>query len=148
MTSTPPPPPNQHNFVAEDGATARTGASGKVLQAALWIVVAAILGQAALAGMFLSGISGARFAHLIVGWILPYVAIAVAVAAGVAHSRGSCRPAVAIATYPLPVLLWVQEVLGHVPAAATTAVHIPFGVALAVYAAMLAISASHQNSRR
>ncbi len=141
--SPPPATPNpQLPHPTSPPEVSRVATSARMLQVALWVVVAAVVGQAALAGLFLSGVTGARFAHLIVGWLLPYLAIAVAVVAGVAHARGDCRPAVAIATYPLPFVLWVQEVLGHVPVAATTAVHVPLGVLLAVYSAGLALHAS------
>lgn len=105
----------------------------------LWAIVAAVLTQATLAGLFLSGVTGARLAHTIVGWLLPWAALAVAVAVGASHSRRACPPRLALAVYPLPVLLWTQEMLGHVPAAATTAVHVPLGVALAVHSAVLAV---------
>lgn len=111
----------------------------------LWALSAAVLTQAFLAGLFLSGISQARLAHIIVGWLLPYAAIAVAVAAAISHTRRTCPARHAIAIYPLPVLLWIQEVLGHLPLQVSTAIHVPLGVTLAVYPAVLAvlIGASH-----
>lgn len=104
----------------------------------VWAVAAAVIVQAGLAGLFLSGVAGARLVHTIVGWLLPWAAVAVAVVVAVAHRRGACPPRLARAVYPLPVLLWIQEVLGHVPAPVTTAIHVPLGVALAVHAAVVA----------
>lgn len=104
----------------------------------LWCVAAGVVGQAVLAGLFLSGVGGARIAHTVMGLVLPFFAIAVAIVAGVHHRRGSVPPRVAIATYPLPVLLWVQEMLGHMPFPTTTAVHVPLGVTLAIYPVLLA----------
>jgi hypothetical protein len=104
-------------------------------------IAAAVLIQATAAGLFLSGTGGARLVHTIVGSLLPYAALGVAAVAGVHHHRGTCRPGIAWATYALPVLLWVQMALGHVPAAATTAVHVPLGVVLAVYPVVLAMLA-------
>lgn len=108
---------------------------------ALTTITVAVLVQAAAAGLFLSGTGGARLVHTWVGSLLPYGAIVVAVIAGIHHRRGTCPPGVARATYALPVLLWVQMALGHVPAAATTAVHVPLGVALAIYPVVLAMLA-------
>lgn len=147
MTAVPPSGTPAAPATSPATSPSRSAASGVILQVGLWIIVAAILTQATLAGLFLSGVGGARFTHLMVGWLLPFVAIAVAVAAGIAHTRRSCRPGIAIATYPLPVLLWVQEVLGHVPAAASTAIHVPFGVGLAVYTTTLALLARKRGGR-
>lgn len=105
----------------------------------LWLLTAGVLTQATLAGLFLSGQHHARLAHLIVGWLLPYVGIAVAVVAGICQARGTCASRHAIAVYPLPVLLWVQEMLGHLPLPSSTAVHVPLGVVLTVYPAVLAV---------
>lgn len=123
----------------------RRGRPG-VLVGALWLLALAVLVQASLAGLFLSGVSGARLAHVIVGWLLPFAAIGVAVVAGVAHARRTVTASLAIAVYPLPVLLWIQEVLGHVPFPVTTAIHVPLGVTLTVYPAVLAVLATR--SRR
>lgn len=114
----------------------------RVLVGLLWMLVAGVLVQATLAGLFLSGVSGARLAHVIVGWVLPFAAIAVAVAAGVAHARRAVPAPLAFAVYPLPVLLWVQEVLGHLPFPVTTAIHVPLGVTLTVYPGVLAVLAA------
>lgn len=130
--TTPPPPP---------GPSATRAGSSRSLVVLLLGVTAGVLLQATLAGLFLSGVGGARLAHTVVGWLLPYAALVVAVVAAVHHRRGSCPRGVAIATYPLPVLLWVQEMLGHLPASATTAVHVPLGVSLAVYPVVLAFLA-------
>lgn len=119
--------------------TAVPAAPPRHLAMSLWAVVVAVLTQAALAGLFLSGATGARLVHTVVGWVLPWAALVVAAMVGASHRRGSCPPRLALAVYPLPVLLWVQETLGHVPAAATTAIHVPLGVALAVHSAVLAV---------
>lgn len=108
----------------------------------LGAVAAGVLVQAVLAGLFLSVAPGARLVHTVVGFVLPYLALVVAVVAAVHHARGTARARLAVAVYPLPVLLWLQEVLGHVPAAATTAVHVPLGVLLAVYSTVLAVLAT------
>lgn len=96
------------------------------------------LTQATFAGLFLSGTAQARLWHTILGALLPWFALAVAIVAAVHHVRGTCPPRLATAVYPLPVLFWVQEVLGHVPAPATTVVHVPLGVTLTAYPIVLA----------
>ena len=123
--------------MSEGHRTGRTAPA--VVTWLLWSVVGAILVQATLAGLFLSVAGGARLAHTIVGWLLPWLALILAgvtVAVRTRLSRG-----VAVAVYVLPVLLWIQEVLGHVPQPVTTAVHVPLGVALAIYSTVLAIRA-------
>jgi hypothetical protein len=141
----PPPPPPAHEAGPPAAAWRRTGPSApgrsNGLAVALSAICAAVLVQAATAGLFLSGTGGGRLVHTWVGSLLPYGALVVALIAVAHHRRGSCPPGVAWATYLLPVLLWVQMALGHVPAAATTAVHVPLGVTLAVYPSVLAMLA-------
>ena len=112
---------------------------GPVLAALLAIAALAVLAQAVLAGMFLSGTPGARMAHTVVGFVLPYYALVVAVLAAFGRRKGPAR-APAPAVYLLPVLLWVQEVLGHLPFPWSTVVHVPLGVLLFAGALHLAIS--------
>ena len=97
-------------------------AAPTAVTALLWVVVGAILLQATLAGLFLSVAGGARLAHIVLGWLLPWFAVlhtgvTVAVRARLSHG-------LAIAIYVRRVLPWVQEVLGHVPAPVITAVHV------------------------
>lgn len=140
MTTPPPaPPPPAPSGPHADPPVARRGPRTLVVSSSA--IAAAVLVQATTAGLFLAGTGGARLVHTIVGSLLPYGALGVAALAGVHHHRGTCRPGVAWATYALPVLLWIQMALGHVPAAATTAVHVPFGVTLAVYPVVLAMLA-------
>lgn len=105
---------------------------------ALAVLASGVLAQAVLAGLFLSGVHQARLAHVVVGWLLPYLAAGVVAVAVVGHVRRTCRPGHAIAVYPLPVLLWTQEVLGHLPMPVSTAIHVPLGVVLVLYPALLA----------
>lgn len=101
-----------------------------VLTTLLYLVAGGVLVQAMLAGAFVSGVSDLRLAHLMVGWLLPYVAL---VPAGVAVARrrsAGLSVALTAGCVALPVVLWVQEALGHVSVPATTAVHVPLGVAL------------------
>lgn len=125
--TTPPAPPSPRPAI------------GWSLPVALWLLTAAVLLQASLAGLFLTGVGSARMVHVIVGWILPYAAIVVAVLAGVAHRRRACPPGMAAAIYPIPVALWIQEALGHVPNSITTAIHVPLGVALAIHLTAMAV---------
>lgn len=91
------------------------------------IACAGVLLQAALAGLFLSGEETLR-AHTVVGWVLPWYAIIPAVLA--VRRRSRLPTPVWVGTAVLPVALWVQEVLGHVPWESSTAVHVPLGVLL------------------
>ena len=101
-----------------------------LLTALLFVVTGGVLLQAALAGSFIGGLANLRLVHTIVGWLLPFVAIAPAVAA-LAHRGAQPLPkAVTVGAAALPVVLWVQEMLGHMPGAATTAIHVPLGVLL------------------
>lgn len=111
------------------------------LTALLFVIAAGVLLQAALAGFFISGVANLRVAHIFVGWLLPWFAFA---PAGVAIARRSAvATPVVVGACALPVLLWIQEVLGHVPAAATTVVHVPFGVLLFGGSLALAIASLH-----
>lgn len=85
---------------------------------------------------------GARLGHLIVGSLLPYASFALLVIANIHHANKRIRTPLAVATYAIPVLLWIQAVLGHVNVPATIAAHIPFGIAMTVYLAVLAVVAA------
>lgn len=113
----------------------------RALSALLWVVALGVLAQAALAGLFLSVMGGARLPHLVVGSLLPFLALVVAVVGGVAWSRRQVSPAVGLGAVTLPVLLWVQSALGHLPAPVTTAVHVPLGTALLAHVVVLALRA-------
>lgn len=101
-----------------------------LLTTLLSAVAAGILVQAILAGAFISGVANLRLPHTIIGWLLPYVALVPGVVAVIQRRSGLVSTPVAVGAAALPILLWVQEVLGHLPAAASTAVHVPLGVAL------------------
>lgn len=101
--------------------------SSRRLAVALGVVTVAVLVQAALAGGFLSG-EDTRTAHTVLGSLLPWYAL---VPALLAVRRRSWLPAgVCAGAVVLPVLLWVQMVLGHVPWSGGTALHVPLGVLL------------------
>ena len=112
-----------------------------VLTVSLLVIVAAILTQAVLAGLFISSSADAEFIHLIVGSLLPIFAIVAVVAAWISVGRRRVRPAFGVATTVLLVALWVQEALGHVGIPQTTAVHVPLGVSLLAMASILALLA-------
>lgn len=116
----------------------------RALTAMLAAIAAGILLQAVLAGIFISGTANARLAHTIVGWILPLAAIAPAVTAFVRTAPRLPQP-VRVGCALLPVGLWIQEMLGHVPAAATTAIHVPLGVLLFGAAAALALAVARSS---
>lgn len=103
------------------------GSGDRRLAMTLGVVCAGVLAQAALAGLFLSG-EETRTAHTVVGWLLPWYAIVPAVLA--VRRRSRLPGPVWVGTAVLPVALWVQEVLGHVPWRGSTAVHVPLGVLL------------------
>jgi hypothetical protein len=113
-----------------------------VLAGLCYAVAAGVLTQAVLAGLFLSGVHGARMVHLVVGWLLPYFALVVAAVGLVQRRRGHATRNVAAAAAVLPVALWIQEVLGALPAPITTAIHVPFGVTLFAYAILLGLASS------
>lgn len=105
--------------------------SNRTLSILLWVVVAAVLVQAVLAGGFISGAAANwRLAHTIVAAFLPFYAIVVAVVAASRRRAGTLSGGVAVACYLLPVVLFVQEVLGHMPFPVSTAVHVPLGVTI------------------
>lgn len=97
------------------------------LAIAVGVVAVGVLAQAALAGLFLSG-AATRTAHTVVGWLLPWYAFVPAVLA--VRRRSALSVPVWVGSVALPFVLWVQEVLGHVPWTGSTAVHVPLGVLL------------------
>ena len=111
----------------------------RVLTGSLYVVVAAVLTQAILAGLFISATAEARLAHLIVGSSLPWFAIIPAVSAF--RRRRNLDQRVVTGAILLPVALWVQEALGHMPFAVSTAVHVPLGVAIFAGSVVLALAA-------
>lgn len=100
------------------------------LTALLALLSLAIVVQAALAGAFIGGAADTRFAHMVIGSLLPFFALVPAIVALAVGGRGQLRGSVRIGAAAFPVLLWVQEVLGHLPGASPTAVHVPLGVLL------------------
>jgi hypothetical protein len=119
---------------------------GNALPALLLATAAGVFTQAILAGLFLAGVAGARLAHIWVGFLLPYLGIVVAVVAVAQRSRWP--RGVGVGAGVLPVLLWVQNALGHLPVPATTAVHVPFGVTLVLYPLGLALIALRERPRQ
>lgn len=69
-------------------------------------------------------------AHVIVGAIVPYLAIVPTVASWGRARDGSVPRYVAIGATVLLIGPWAQEALGHMPFPVTTVVHVPLGVAL------------------
>jgi hypothetical protein len=92
--------------------------SSSTLTILLWIVAASILTQAMLAGLFISATAPVLLAHTIVGSLLPWFAIAPAVVAF--RRRRILDQRVATGSILLPVGLWLQETLGHMPFAVST----------------------------
>lgn len=102
-----------------------------LLTALLGVVAIAILLQAALAGLFIAGLSNSiPVAHTAIGSLLPWFAVVPAIVASTGSRSRPVRTWVRIGTVALLLTLWVQMVLGHLPAAESTAVHVPLGVAL------------------
>jgi hypothetical protein len=109
----------------------------------LWLMAAGIVVQAALAGTFISGVDAdMQFVHLVVGSLLPYAALPVAVVGAVQWRRRGVTPGVGVGMVLLPVLVWTQSVLGHVPFPVGTAIHVPFGAGLLAYTVTPAVLAS------
>lgn len=104
------------------------------------VVALAVLTQAVLAGQFISGSADVRLLHLIVGSALPWVALVPAVIAWVRAAQRVIPKAFAVLVTVLTVLIWVQDALGHVGFPATTAVHIPLGVAIFALAVGLVVA--------
>lgn len=103
---------------------------GSILGVSLYLIAAGILTQAVLAGLFISGTSSARMTHVIVGAVLPYLAIVPVVSAWRRVKRVTIQRHFAVGSTVLLVGLWVQEALGHMPFAVSTVIHVPLGVAL------------------
>ncbi|HEX7100855.1 MAG TPA: hypothetical protein VF377_16660 [Acidimicrobiia bacterium] len=114
---------------------------GRVLSTTLFIVAAGVLTQAAFAGLFISGTGVARQFHLWTGVMLPYFALVPTFSAWTNRRRGQVTGRVAAWTTLLMFALWVQEALGHMPFAVTTAIHVPLGVSLFAGSLLLAIAA-------
>lgn len=119
--------------------------SGGALTVLVSVVVGSILTQAILAGMFISGVGPTRLAHLVIGSLLPWFAIAPAVVALVHRRR--LPSGIVTGSVLLPVALWVQEALGHMPFAVATAVHVPLGVALFAGSLLLALASGRRRRR-
>jgi len=114
-------------------------APSRVLIGSLYVVVAAVLTQAILAGLFISATAEARLAHLVVGSLLPWFGVIPAVSAF--RGRRNLDQRVVTGAILLPVALWVQGAIGHLPFAVSTAVHVPLGVAIFASSVVLALAA-------
>ena len=101
-----------------------------VLTGLLVAIAAAVLSQAVFAGQFISGSADVRLLHLIVGSALPWLALVPAVLAWVRAAQRVIPKSFAVLVTVLTVAIWVQDALGHIGFPVTTAVHIPFGVAI------------------
>jgi hypothetical protein len=111
----------------------------------LWMVASAILAQAVLAGLFISATAPVLMAHAIVGSLLSWFAIAPAAVAIVRREDLDRR--VVTGSILLPVGLWVQSTLGHMPFAVGTAIHVPLGVGLFAGSVILAIASARSGDR-
>ena len=67
---------------------------------------------------------------------------AIAPAAVAIAQRRQLDPRLVTGSILLPVGLWVQSTLGHMPFAVSTAIHVPFGVGLVAAAVILAIASA------
>lgn len=119
-----------------------------VLSVSLMLIAGGILTQALLAGVFLSGTSEARMAHVIVGAVLPYLAIVPTVSAWRRAGRREASRALAVGATLLLIGLWVQEALGHMPWPVTTVIHVPFGVLLFWLSSQLSYASLRQRPGR
>ncbi|MFA9431783.1 hypothetical protein [Egicoccus sp. AB-alg2] len=117
------------------------------LTIALAAVAAGVLTQAILAGGFLGGAGGARIGHAFVGFLLPCVALVPAVLAFVERGRRDVPGWAVIGAAALPVLLWIQNTLGHLPFAPATAIHVPLGVSLFGLSVALTIVSARATER-
>lgn len=145
MSATSPSPSDTPVAPAPDPATADDNPNA-TLAWLLWGVVGAVLVQAMLAGAFISGVANLRMAHVWVALVLPWYAIVPAVAAGARRRAGTLSGRVAVACYVLPVVLWVQEALGHMPFPVSTAIHVPLGVGLFGGSIVLALQAGRRST--
>lgn len=113
----------------------------RLLSTSLLVVTCLIGAQAAFAGLFLSGTGAGRALHLWTGSALPYVGLVPAVAVWGRAEAGIVSRRFAGAVTALVAALWIQDALGHMPFAVTTAIHIPLGVALFGATLMTALEA-------
>lgn len=120
---------------------------GWLLAGSLYAIAAGILTQAILAGFFLSGTSQARMTHVILGAVLPYVAILPTASSWRRSAAGLIPRGVAVGSTVLLIGLWAQEALGHMPFPITTIVHVPLGVLLFWLSFHLAMSSSVEDAK-
>lgn len=114
----------------------------RLLSISLFAIAGGLLVQATLAGMFFTTAAReARLAHIIVGAVLPYLAIIPTVSAWRRAGSRSLTRGFAWAVTLLLVLLWVQEALGHMPFPVSTVIHVPLGVTLFCLALHLGLRA-------
>lgn len=119
-----------------------------VLTGFLVAIAAAVLSQAVLAGQFISGSADVRTLHLIVGSALPWLALVPAVIAWVRAAQRVIPKSFAVLVTVLTVAIWVQDALGHIGFPATTAVHIPLGVAIFALSVALVIVSFRRREQR
>lgn len=113
---------------------ART-AAGPTLRVLVTIGALVVALQAVLAGMVLSGDSGALMLHSIVGSLAVLIGLVQLVAAGVARFRGRAGTAMVTASGILFVALLAQFAVGTMT---VLAVHVPLGVLIfGCYAVLL-----------
>ncbi|MPZ52185.1 MAG: hypothetical protein GEU79_05545 [Acidimicrobiia bacterium] len=113
----------------------------RLLSVSLFVIAAGVLLQAFLAGLFISGTGPARMTHVIVGAVLPYLAIVPTVIAWRRSREDVVGRGDAVSATVLLGGLWVQEALGHMPFAISTTIHVPFGVVLFTLSFYLGIRA-------
>jgi hypothetical protein len=106
------------------------------------LITLGVLTQAVLAGQFISGTSNAIPAHGAVGGLLELTGLLLLIVA-IAHRIGGERSRLAlVGSLTLAIAINVQAVLGWMPGAVPTAVHVPLGVgifagAVALFAALV-----------
>ena len=105
----------------------------------LFVVAAGILIQAVLAGVFISGVANLRLAHAIVGSALLWIGLAPGIIALASRAASRLPGTVRVGSVLLTIGLWVQNALGHMPFATSTALHVPLGTVLSTGAFALAI---------
>ena len=131
-----------------DASTGRlTGARGvltHVLRGVLWLVVAGVVVQVFLAGLFNFGETSARETHEGVGWTVHTVGMAALLLAVI----GPRTKELMLGTLGLVVLNTVQIMLSTVDTAAVAALHPTLALAVLALAAFLALRASTRVRRQ
>lgn len=110
------------------------------LTVTLGIVALGTLAQPTLAGFFIAGVGNLRLAHLLVGTALQWFSLVPMVIALANRSPSGVSRTVRTGTVALVVLIWAQAILGHMPFAVTTIVHVPLGAVLLGWAVALVVA--------